>query len=410
MLCTHRTAMGSLTDVSTKFALDLLRQLSEGNRTENIFFSPLSISTALLMVHLGARGSTLIQLAKVLHLGGEEQPHHGFQQLQCEVNKPSPSHLLKTANGLFGERSFSFHPGYIESISRFHKAELTAVDFAEGAEEARIQINSWVEEQTEGKIQNLLVQGAVDSQSKLVLVNAVYFKGVWEKKFNEEDTKYRPFRFSEVTASVRKIFCQSFNIVIGNLLTNIFGQTESKSVKMMYQKGTFKTSFIEELAADILELPYVQNELSMLILLPEEIGGLEELEKKLTSDKLLEWTSPENLEPSKMSIYLPKFKLEAKYDLEPTLKRLGISAAFDSESADFSGMTAAGGLSLSKIVHNCFVEVNEAGTEGAASSQVTMMFRSLHFEDEFIADHPFLFFIRHNKTRSILFFGRFSSP
>ncbi|XP_059801634.1 serpin B8-like isoform X5 [Hypanus sabinus] len=326
-----KTAMGSLTDVSTKFALDLLRQLSEGNRTENIFFSPLSISTALLMVHLGARGSTLIQLAKVLHLGGEEQPHHGFQQLQCEVNKPSPSHLLKTANGLFGERSFSFHPGYIESISRFHKAELTAVDFAEGAEEARIQINSWVEEQTEGKIQNLLVQGAVDSQSKLVLVNAVYFKGVWEKKFNEEDTKYRPFRFSE-------------------------------------------------------------------------------LEKKLTSDKLLEWTSPENLEPSKMSIYLPKFKLEAKYDLEPTLKRLGISAAFDSESADFSGMTAAGGLSLSKIVHNCFVEVNEAGTEGAASSQVTMMFRSLHFEDEFIADHPFLFFIRHNKTRSILFFGRFSSP
>ncbi|XP_072879956.1 leukocyte elastase inhibitor-like [Hemitrygon akajei] len=375
--------MGSLTDVNTKFALDLLRQLSAGNRTENIFFSPLSISTALLMVHLGARGSTLIQLAKVLHLGGEEQPHHGFQQLQCEVNKPSPSHLLKTANGLFGERSFSFHPGYIESISRFHEAELTAVDFAEGAEEARIQINSWVEEQTEGKIQNLLVQGAVDSQSKLVLVNAVYFKGVWEKKFNEEDTKYRPFRFSE---------------------------TESKSVKMMYQKGTFKTSFIEELAADILELPYVQNELSMLILLPEEIGGLEELEKKLTSDKLLEWTSPENLEPSKMSIYLPKFKLEAKYDLESTLKRLGISAAFDSESADFSGMTAAGGLSLSKIVHNCFVEVNEAGTEGAASSQVTMMFRSLHFEDEFIADHPFLFFIRHNKTRSILFFGRFSSP
>ncbi|XP_072139816.1 leukocyte elastase inhibitor-like isoform X2 [Mobula birostris] len=375
--------MGSLTDANTQFALDLLRQLSAGNRTENVFFSPLSISTALLMVHLGARGSTVIQLAKVLHLGAEEQPLHGFQQLQCEVNKPSPSHLLKTANGLFGEKSFSFHPEYIESISRFYEAELTAVDFAEGAEAARIQINSWVEERTEGKIQNLLVQGAIDSQSKLVLVNAVYFKGVWEKKFKEEDTKYRPFRFSE---------------------------DESKPVKMMYQKGTFKTSFIEELAADILELPYVQNELSMLILLPEEIGGLEELEKKLTSDKLLEWTSPENLEPSEMSIYLPKFKLEAKYDLESTLKRMGLSAAFDSESADFSGMTAARGLSLSKIVHNCFVEVNEAGTEGAASSQVTVMFRSLQFEDEFIADHPFLFFIRHNKTQSILFFGRFSSP
>ncbi|XP_051871567.1 serpin B6-like [Pristis pectinata] len=372
-----------MTNANTKFALDLLRQLSAENGTENIFFSPLSISMALLMVYLGARGSTAIQMAKVLHLGAEEQPHCGFQQLQCNVNKPSPSHLLKTANGLYGERSFNFHSEYIESISKFYQTELTAVDFAEEAEEARIQINSWVEERTEGKIQNLLAQGAVDSQSKLVLVNAVYFKGMWEKKFNEEATKERLFKFSE---------------------------DESKPVKMMYQKGTFKASFIEEVATDILELPYVQNELSMLILLPEEIGGLEELEKKLTSDKLLQWTSPENLDPSEMSVYLPKFKLEANYDLESTLTLMGMSEAFDCKSADFSGMTVVGSLSLSKIVHKSFVEVNEEGTEGAASSQATMMFRSLHFENEFIADHPFLFFIRHNKTQSILFFGRFSSP
>ncbi|XP_067857863.1 serpin B6-like isoform X2 [Heptranchias perlo] len=375
--------MGRLTDANNDFALDLYKKLCEDNRTENIFFSPLSISAALAMVYLGAKERTATQMAKVLHFDAVENIHSGFQSLQSAMNKLSTSYLLKMANRLYREKSFNFHLEYLESISTFYQAELAAVDFLEGAEEARIQINSWVEGQTEGKIQNLLAQGTIDQQSKLVLVNAVYFKGNWEKKFDEKYTEERPFRYTE---------------------------DESKPVKMMYQKGKFNTTYIEELATNILELPYIQNELSMIILLPDEISGLEELEKKLTYDKLLKWTSTENLDPPEIFVYLPKFKLEGNYDLESTLSMMGMSEAFDIKNADFSGMTGADGLSLSKIVHKSFVEVNEEGTEAAASTEATMMFRCFNFTAEFIADHPFLFFIRHNKTQSILFFGRFSSP
>uniref|UniRef100_UPI00398E4A9E leukocyte elastase inhibitor-like n=1 Tax=Pristiophorus japonicus TaxID=55135 RepID=UPI00398E4A9E len=375
--------MGRLTEANNIFALDLYKKLGEENRMENIFFSPLSVAAALAVVYLGAGGSTAAQMAKVLHFGRVENTHSEFQRLQSALNKLGSSYLLKMANGLYREKAFDFHSDYLQSISKFYQAELTTVNFAEGPEEARIQINTWVEGQTEGKIQNLLAQGTIDEQSKLVLVNAIYFKGNWEMKFDEEDTEERPFRLTE---------------------------DESKPVKMMYQKGTFNTTYIEDLATNILELPYIQNELSMLILLPNEISGLEELEKQLTYDKLLKWTSAEKLDPSEIVVYLPRFKLEASYDLESTLATMGMSEAFDATSADFSGMTGASELSLSKLVHKSFVEVNEEGTEAAGSTEATMTFRCLSFAEEFIADHPFLFFIRHNKTQSILFFGRLSCP
>ncbi|XP_078395665.1 leukocyte elastase inhibitor-like [Cetorhinus maximus] len=375
--------MGVLTDANIGFALDLYQKLCEDNTTENIFFSPLSITTALAMVYLGAKGSTSKQMAKVLRLATEENTHAEFQRLQSDMNNLSPFCLLKMANGLYREKSFYFHHEYLESVRKFYGAEVTGVDFAAGSEEARTQINSWVEGQTEGKIQNLLAQGTIDQESKLVLVNAIYFKGNWEKRFDEDDTEERAFRFTK---------------------------DESKPVKMMHQKGTFNTTYVEEVATNILELPYVQNELSMFILLPDEISGLEKLQKNLTYEKLLKWISAENLDPSEIFVYLPKFRLEESYDLRPTLSAMGMSEVFDTKSADLSGMTGAGLLSLSKVVHKSFVEVHEEGSEAAASTEATMTFRCLNFTDEFIADHPFLFFIRHNKTQSILFFGRFSSP
>ncbi|XP_067910795.1 leukocyte elastase inhibitor-like isoform X2 [Heterodontus francisci] len=375
--------MGVLTDAINGFALDLYRKLCEDNRTENIFFSPLSTSAALSMVYLGAKGSTSKQMAKVLHFGAVGNTHSEFQRLLSDMNKLTTSCYLKMANDLYRQKGFDFHAEYLESVLKFYQAEVTAVDFAEGTEETRIQINSWVEGQTEGKIQDLLAQGTIDQESKLVLVNAIYFKGNWEKKFDKEDTEERPFRFTE---------------------------DESKLVRMMYQKGTFNSTYIEEVATSILELRYVQNELSMIILLPDEISGLEKLQKKLTYDKLLKWTSPENLDTSEILVYLPEFKLEESYDLECTLSTMGMSEAFNMKSADFSGMTGARDLFLSKVIHKSFVEVNEEGTKAAASTGVTMTFRCFNSADAFIADHPFLFFIRHNKTQSILFFGRFSFP
>ncbi|XP_038652590.1 serpin B6-like [Scyliorhinus canicula] len=375
--------MNAQTKASGRFALDLYLHLCENNRTENIFFAPLSISIALGMVHLGAKGNTSRQMAKVLHFDAEGHTHSELQRLQSKMIHLSSGCLLKLANGLFMEKSFNFHPGYLESVSKFYQAKVTAVDFAGGSEEARIHINLWLEGQTEGKIQNLLAQDTIDQESKLVLVNAIYFKGNWEKKFDEGDTEERLFRVTK---------------------------DESKPVKMMCQKGMFNTAYIVEVAANILELPYAQNELSMIILLPDEISGLEKLQKKLTYEKLSKWTSTDNLHLSEVLVYLPKFTLEGSYDLRPTLSTMGMSEAFDAKSADFSGMAESDVLTLSKVIHKSFVEVHEEGSEAAASTEVTMSFRSLNFTDEFIADHPFLFFIRHNKTRSILFFGRFSTP
>ncbi|XP_020386540.1 serpin B6-like [Rhincodon typus] len=375
--------MDILTDANNCFALDLYLKLCEETRTENIFFSPLSISTALAMVFLGAKGNTNKQMAKVLHFGGVGNVCAGFQKLQSDMKNLNTANLLKVANGLYRDNSFDLHCEYLESMSKFYQAELAAIDFAERSEEARVHINAWVEGQTEGKIQNLLAQGTVDADSKLVLVNAVYFKGNWEKKFDEDNTEERPF---------------------------IVTKNESKPVKMMCQKGTFNTAYIEEVATNVLELPYTQDELSMIILLPDEIGGLEKLQKSLTYDKLLKWTSVKNLDPSEIFVNLPKFKLEGSYDLRATLAIMGMSEAFDRRSANFSGMTGTRDLCLSNVIHKSFVDVNEEGSEAAASTEATLSFRCFSSTGEFIADHPFLFYIRHNKTQSILFLGQFSSP
>ncbi|XP_043575400.1 serpin B6-like isoform X2 [Chiloscyllium plagiosum] len=375
--------MDVLTVANNCFALDLCLKLCEKKRTENVFFSPLSISTALAMVFLGAKGSTNQQMAKVLHFGDVGDVHAGFQKLQADMKNLGGACLLKVANGLYRDKSINLHHEYLESMSKFFQAELTAVDFAEQSEEARVHINAWVEGQTEGKIQDLLAQGTLDANSKLVLANAIYFKGNWEKKFDEDNTKEMPFSVTE---------------------------NESKLVKMMCQTGIFNTAYIEEVATNILELPYLQEELSMIILLPDEISGLEKLLKSLTYDNLSKWTNEENLDPSETLVHLPRFKLEGSYDLRATLSAMGMPEAFDGTSANFSGMTGTCALSLSNVVHKSFVEVNEEGSEAAASTEATMSFRCFSSVDEFIADHPFLFYIRHNKTQSTLFLGQFSSP
>ncbi|XP_072461138.1 leukocyte elastase inhibitor-like [Notamacropus eugenii] len=379
--------MEQLSVANTRFAVELYKTLVDAQPKENIFISPLSISTALAMVLVGARGDTAAQLSKVFHFDEVDEVHSRFQSLHTSLNKPGASYILKLANRLFGEKTYSFLSEFLSSTQKLYGAELATVDFQHASEPARKEINQWVKEQTEGKIPELLAKGSVDSLTKLVLVNAIYFKGNWENQFDEKLTTDAPFRLNK---------------------------REKKTVKMMYQKKKLPYGYIEAVKCRVLELPYKGNELSMVILLPDDIEddstGLEKIEKHLSMENLTEWTHHKNMDTIDVHVHLPKFKMENTYILNSYLTQMGLSDLFVSGKADLSGMSGSRDLFISQIVHQSFVEVNEEGTEAAAATAGMVQLAMLLPEEEFNANHPFLFFIRHNPTKNILFFGRFSHP
>ncbi|KFO05265.1 Serpin B10 [Balearica regulorum gibbericeps] len=379
--------MEALHEANTRFALDFFKHECQNDGDKNILFSPLSISSALATVYLGAKGNTADQMAKV-KIGKSDNIHTGFKALNFEINQPTKNYLLKSVNLLYGENSLPFSVSlalqeYLQFTKKYYNAEPQSVDFVGAADEIRREINARVEHQTEGKIQNLMPPGSVDSLTRLVLINALYFKGNWATKFEAAATRQRPFRINTHT---------------------------TKPVPMMYLSDKFNSTYVESVQTDVLELPYVNNDLSMFILLPSDITGLQKLERELTFENLSAWTSPELMEKIKMEVYLPRFTLDEKYNLKSTLSRMGIQDAFTEGEADFTGMSKSGDLFLSQVYHQCYLEVNEEGTEAAAASSAALASRSLGATVIFVADHPFFFLIRHNKTKSILFLGRFSSP
>ncbi|XP_061594897.1 leukocyte elastase inhibitor-like isoform X2 [Cololabis saira] len=338
------------------------------------------------MVYLGARGETAAQMEKGLSLGSGGNVHADFQTLNADINSPAASYTLKLANRLYGEATANFLSTFLQDTEKFYQADLKTLDFLGNPESCREEINGWVEQQTHNKIKDLLQPGSVRSSTRLALVNAIYFKGNWKNRFDAASTQEMTFKIN---------------------------QNETKPVQMMYQMKKLPYNYVPELGLQILELPYVDEELSMFILLPEETEDgsdpLIKLEKELTAERLQEWTLRDNMDVhSEVLVHLPRFRLEQDYELNEPLARLGVTDLF-SARADLSGMSGDGGLYLSTVVHKAFVEVNEEGTEAAAATAGMVAFCMLR-EEHFTADHPFLFFIQHNKTRTILFLGRFSSP
>ncbi|XP_065155059.1 leukocyte elastase inhibitor-like isoform X2 [Paramisgurnus dabryanus] len=306
-----------------------------------------------------------------------------------ELNEPGVPYMLSLANRLYGEKSYQFIDKFISESQKYYQAGLESVDFIKNSEAARININNWVEENTQGKIKDLVAVGFLNDSTRLVLVNAIYFKGTWDTIFQKKDTVDQQFKVNK---------------------------NETKPVKMMNQTAHFSLTFIAEVNSQILELPYIGRNLSMLIILPNEIEddttGLQKLEKTLTYEKLMEWTKPENMTFAKVEISLPRFKLEQTYDMKNLLVRLGMVDAFDMGKANFSGMSSKNDLVVSGVIHKSFVEVNEEGTEAAAVTGLVMTTCSRYYTPPkiFNADHPFLFFIRHNTTNTIIFYGRLCSP
>ncbi|XP_050986643.1 leukocyte elastase inhibitor-like [Labeo rohita] len=389
--------MEPLSAANTQFSLSLFEKISGKNASRNVFYSPLSISSALAMVSLGAKGNTAAQMFKVLGFNNpaqpgpgqmtEEQIHCSFNKLMSELNKPGVPYALSLANRLYGEQSYQFVEKFLNDAKRYYEAELKKVDFIKKSDAARVDINKWVEKKTQEKIKDLLPNGSIDAMTRLVLVNAIYFKGNWETKFPKEATTDGQFKLNK---------------------------TQTKPVKMMRQNSKFPLASIPEMNSQVLELPYVGKNLSMLIILPNEIQdtatGLQKLEKALTYKKLMEWTRPEIMHQQEVEVSLPRFKMEQTYDMKDLLISMGMEDVFNKGKVNLSGMSPNNNLVVSKVIHKAFVEVNEEGTEAAAATGVVVETKCARIPQVFNADHPFLFFIRHNPTKSILFHGRFCSP
>ncbi|XP_019640737.1 PREDICTED: leukocyte elastase inhibitor-like isoform X1 [Branchiostoma belcheri] len=372
--------MEQLSAANTEFALSLYRQLcGDGG---NVFFSPYSISVALAMTSLGARGSTEAAMKGTLCYKdmSNDVLHSTFSTLHQQLYA-SDKYTLQTANRLYGEQTYSFLQDFLNATKKNYGAELASVDFKGAAEQVRGTINKWVEEQTKDKIKDLIPAGAVDAMTRLVLVNAIYFKGNWDKQFKAEMTQDMDFNINN---------------------------NEKVKVPMMKMEEKFNYGEFQDQKFRVLELPYVEKELSMLIFLPDEVEGIRNLESALTATTLQ--TVSSQMYSTKVNLMLPRFKLEQDFSLGETLKKMGMGEAF-SDGADFSGMSAAADLFISEVVHKAFVEVNEEGTEAAAATGVRMKMRMMPRPPvPFLVDHPFMFLIRDNRSSSVLFLGRMSKP
>lgn len=390
-------AVKSVAGASNTFAFDVYEAIRD--REGNLFFSPASISTALAMTSAGAGGETKEEMLAVLHLAEVKQPHAGFSALLALLNSRGErnGYLLSTANRLWGAESYPFKDEFLKLTRRRYRAELESLDFSD-PEQARAIINEWVAEQTHDKITELIDSGTLNERTRLVLTNAIYFKGGWDEEFDKEDTKPEPFYLS-TTRRAGGVRTKANNTV---------------DVPMMHQQDSFH--YTEDEFVQVLELRYRTGDLSMVIVLPKEKDGLAAVEETLAPSIFDGWIK-EMDDYELVKVYLPKFKLRSRLSLVNTLKYLGMSSAFESQKANFAGISSENGLFLSKVVHEAFVDVDEKGTEAAAATGVADTAAAAIAIDSdppepiiFRADHPFLFVIRDNRSGVILFIGRVTDP
>jgi len=369
------------------FAADLYARLSSADG--NLFFSPYSISSALAMTSAGARGNTAVQMARTLHLAlPPAQLHSAFADLTARLGAeavgPDKKKLydLVVASALWGLKGYPYEKSFLDLLAKDYGAGLREMDFSGAPDAARNEINAWVSTQTNDRIKDLLAPGTIHTHTRLVLTNAIYFKGTWLTPFEKAQTADAPFQ----------VFA---------------GKTEL--VPLMSQQHGFQ--YMETAEMQAVELPYAGNNLSMIVLLPRKADGLTALGKSLSRDNLDQWTG--QLRRRDVQLFLPRFKLTSQFELADTLKAMGMVDAF-SDNADFSGIAKSESLCIDKVIHKAFVEVNEEGTEAAAATAVLMKPTAVMIRPEppvaFRADHSFVYLIRNRSTGAILFLGRLVDP
>ena len=380
--------LNQLAAANRTFALDLYHQLE--TMDGNLFYSPYSISSALAMTYAGAEGKTAEEMAAVFHfLMEEDLLHPAFNALdqyleglakQEILDDTGEAFQLNIANAIWGQKDFHFESDFLDTLAANYGAGLRLLDYLQAPEESRVTINDWVSDHTEERIQDLIPQGAINSDTRLVLSNAIYFKATWLESFEESLTEDKVFHGLDG---------EEFMTPMMSLGSDVSFQ--------YYQGEGFQA----------VDLPYVGGQVSMLVIVPDE-GKFTDFDVNLNSEILDEIIG--NLAYQPMYLNFPKFEFETEISLATILAKMGMPSAFN-DGADFSGMTGTKDLFISDVFHKAFVSVDEEGTEAAAATAVVMSLTSapenpLHLE----VDRPFLFLIRDIQTNSILFMGRVVEP
>ncbi len=392
--------LAELVGETNGFAFDLYRELLDDHSEENLFASPVSISLALAMAYAGARGETREQMRETLRYTlADEKVHGAFEELQRRLDERSEDvdetggaydedddpvpFELSIANSVWGQEAYPFEDEYLTTLETYYGGGLREVDYQSDAESAREQINDWVADETEDRLEELLPQGSLDELTRLVLVNAVYFLANWKHPFTEGLT-------SEA----------QFNALDGS----------EQTVQMMQKQRRWPYAEVD--GAQAVELPYVGGETSMLVILPPE-GEFESYEQSFDGEQLE--TIVEALDSREGTVGLPRFEFESGFALGSVLESMGMADAFDAQNADFSGIVdqeeTDEDLFIHEVFHDTFVAVDEEGTEAAAATGVVISEESEPADPfEFVADRPFLFAIRDRQTSTILFVGRAVDP
>jgi serpin B len=371
--------MQEVVNANNKFAFNLYSELDKSEQG-NIFYSPYSISAALAMTYEGAEEQTAEEMKSVFQFPESSILRPNFAAIYNDINIGNNAYELRTGNALWVQQDYKFLDEYLSTVEKHYGGKAANLDFAGEPEKSRQTINTFIEEQTNNKIKDLLPKDSLNALTRLILTSAIYFKGTWEWEFDKSDTCEQDFKITP--ADVVK-------------------------TPMMYinpDKARFNYADLEDL--QLLELPYKGEELSMLLLLPTE--NLDVIEPSLTAEKLNEYKA--QMKETKLdAIYMPKFEFDTGYSLKDTLSALGMPTAF-SENADFSGMDGTKSLFIDAVIHQAYVKVDEKGTEAAAATAGMVEIMAAMPKNVFKADHPFIFIIQEKETGNILFMGRVTDP
>ena len=366
-------------DANNIFAVKFLSKIL-GQDNGNAFFSPYSITNAFSMIYEGARGSTSDEMQSVFHFIQDDTSRKNYvSEINSELNNPSQQYKLDIANALWIQNDYPVLPSYMHVLQQYYAANVTSLDLKGDSENSRKTINMWVENKTNQKIVDLLPQGSINENSRVVLTNAIYFKGNWTNQFEAQGTNN-----------------QNFTIPGNNII----------KIPMMTTTASFP--YFEDSNIQALKMPYQGGHLSMMVLLPKN-NDLKSLENSLSVEKLKQWNG--NMTTEQVTVYMPKFTLDTKYVLNDYLPSMGMPSAFSPNDADFTGISEIKDFSISTAVHQAFVKVDEKGTEAAAATGAVFQATSMPLSNHtFRVDHPFVFMIYDDQTGLVLFMGQVVNP